>query len=121
MLLMNAVYVEDEPDIAKLLQNGLGVMGITVKVYPQPEDLLANMAQPDVTEANLFIIDIRMPRMTGLELAARLRSEGDQRPILMVSAYNPPSRRQLQALQAKFLPKPFDLPVLLETVREMVD
>jgi DNA-binding response OmpR family regulator len=117
---VNAIYVEDEPDIAKLVQNGLGTLGISVAVYPHPEDLLAHMDDPQVSAAELLIIDIRMPGMTGLELAQRLRATGDQRPILMVSAYNPPSRSQLRDLGASFHPKPFDFPVLLDICRRLI-
>jgi DNA-binding response OmpR family regulator len=117
---VNAIYVEDEPDIAKLVQNGLGTLGISVTVYPHPEDLLARMDDPQVSAAELLIIDIRMPGMTGLELAQQLRSSGDQRPILMVSAYNPPSRSQLRELAASFHPKPFDFPALLDICRRLI-
>ena len=117
---VNAIYVEDEPDIAKLVQNGLGTMGISVAIYPHPEDLLRHLDDPLVSEAELLIIDIRMPGMTGLELAQQLRSSGDRRPILMVSAYNPPSRSQLRELGATFHPKPFDFPTLLEICRRLI-
>jgi len=117
---MNAIYVEDEPDIAKLVQNGLGTLGISVAVYAHPEDLLQHIDEPQVSAAELLIIDIRMPGMTGLELAQRLRTLGDRRPILMVSAYNPPSRSQLRDLDATFHPKPFDFPVLLDICRRLI-
>ena len=117
---MNAIYVEDEPDIAKLVQNGLGTLGISVAVYAHPEDLLQHIDEPQVSAAELLIIDIRMPGMTGLELAQRLRTLGDRRPILMVSAYNPPSRSQLRVLDATFHPKPFDFPVLLDICRRLI-
>jgi DNA-binding response OmpR family regulator len=117
---MNAIYVEDEPDIAKLVQNGLGTLGISVAVYPHPEDLLQHIDEPQVSAAELLIIDIRMPGMTGLELAQRLRALGDRRPILMVSAYNPPSRSQLRDLDATFHAKPFDFPVLLDICRRLI-
>jgi DNA-binding response OmpR family regulator len=117
---VNAIYVEDEPDIAKLVQNGLSTLGIFVSVYAHPEDLLKHIDDPQVSAAELLIIDIRMPGMTGLELAQRLRSAGDQRPILMVSAYNPPSRSQLRDLGATFHPKPFDFPLLLDICRRLI-
>jgi DNA-binding response OmpR family regulator len=117
---VNAIYIEDEPDIAKLVQNGLGTLGIEVTVFPHPEDLLAARDNAQVTEAELLIIDIRMPGMTGLELAQQLRAAGDRRPILLVSAYNPPSRSQLRELNATFHPKPFDFPVLLQICQRLI-
>jgi DNA-binding response OmpR family regulator len=117
---VKAIYVEDEPDIASLVRNGLGTLGISVTVYPHPEDLLEHLDDPLVAEAELLIIDIRMPGMTGLELAQQLRLSGDRRPILMVSAYNPPSRSQLRELGATFHPKPFDFPILLDICRRLI-
>ena len=118
-VLLNAIYVEDEPDIASLLQNILSAFGISVKTYERPDNFLAERDEPAISDANLFIFDIRLPGMTGLELAAQLRSEGERRPILMVSAYSPPAPSELQELEASFHPKPFDFPVLVDTVRQL--
>jgi len=118
---VQAIYVEDEPDIAALLKRMLSVLGIPAKTYPQAENLLADMDSPDVTNAKLFILDIQMPGMNGLELAAKLRSWGDKRPILIVSAYQPPRERELAALQASFHPKPFNFPALIDTVQLLLN
>lgn len=115
-----AIYVEDEPDIAALLKNVLNAYGVHAKTYPQPKALLADRESPEVSNAKLFIFDVRMPGMTGLELAAKLRSEGESRPILIVSAYQPPHDKDLQALGARFQPKPFNFPALINLVNELI-
>lgn len=116
-----AVYVEDEPDIAALLKNVLETFGITARTYGKAEELLAQLDSPEVTDAKLFIFDVRMPGMTGLELAAKLRQEGERRPILIVSAYQPPRDSELKAIRAKFQPKPFDFPTLINVVNQMIN
>ncbi len=116
-----AIYVEDEPDIAALLKNMLTAINVPAKTYPQAEKLLEDRYSPDVINAKLFIFDVRMPGMNGLELAAKLRSDGEERPILIVSAYQPPPDEELQALNAKFHPKPFDFPSLINTVRQLIN
>ena len=115
-----AIYVEDEPDIAALLKNMLTAINIPAKTYPQAERLLEDRLSPEVVNAKLFIFDVRMPGMNGLELAAKLRSDGEERPILIVSAYQPPSDKDLKAINAKFHPKPFDFPSLANTVRQLI-
>jgi DNA-binding response OmpR family regulator len=115
-----AIYVEDEPDIAALLKNMLTAINVPAKTYPQAERLLEDRDSPEVVNAKLFIFDVRMPGMNGLELAAKLRSDGEVRPILIVSAYQPPSDKELQAIDAKFHPKPFDFPTLVNTVRQLI-
>jgi DNA-binding response OmpR family regulator len=117
---IQAIYVEDEPDIAALLKNILLAINVPAKTYPQAESLLDDRESPEVVNAKLFIFDVRMPGMNGLELAAKLRSDGERRPILIVSAFQPPSEKELQALNAKFHPKPFDFPTLTSTIRKLI-
>ena len=75
---VNLVYVEDEPNIAQLLVSGLGLFGISVHpVFMSAEALLENMELPEFENADLFFFDIRLPRMTGLDLAKELRRRGE--------------------------------------------
>jgi CheY-like chemotaxis protein len=117
---IRVLYVEDEPNIAKLLASGLGLFGIDV--HPamwSGEDLLEKMETPDFKSADILIFDIRLPRMTGLELANELRLRGEHRPIVLVSAWPSPSKEQLKAVQAAFLPKPFDFPDVVQTIQRL--
>ncbi len=114
-------YVEDEPSIARLLTSGLGLFGIHVlPVYWSAEAVLENVEAAEFRQADVLIFDIRLPRMTGLELAAELRRRGERRPIVLVSAWPSPPEGELAALEATFLPKPFDFPDVVRTVRSLV-
>ncbi len=114
------VYVEDEPSIAQLLVSGLGLFGIKVHpIYISAEDLLADMERPEFTEADLLFFDIRLPKMTGVELAAELRARGETRPLVLVSAWPSPTMAELGKLQAVFLPKPFDFPDVIQTIQKL--
>lgn len=113
-------YVEDEPSIAQLLVSGLGLFGITVHpVYMSAEKLLANLDGPEFTEADIFFFDIRLPRMTGVELAMELRKRGERRPFVLVSAWPAPSSETLASVGAEFLPKPFDFPDVVRTIQRL--
>lgn len=115
-------YVEDEPSIAQLLVSGLGLFGIIVHpVYMSAEKLLANMDGAEFTEADIFFFDIRLPRMTGLELATELRQRGETRPFVLVSAWPPPSSETLAAINAEFLSKPFDFPDVVRTIQRLAE
>jgi len=119
---IHIVYVEDEPNIAQLLVSGLGLFGITVHpVFMSAEALLDKIDLPEFQEADLLFFDIRLPRMTGLELARELRSRGEKRPFVLVSAWPAPSNQELEAINARFLPKPFDFPDVIQTIQELVD
>lgn len=118
---VNLVYVEDEPNIAQLLVSGLGLFGISVHpVFMSAEALLENMNLPEFENADLFFFDIRLPRMTGLDLAKELRRRGEKRPFVLVSAWPAPSETELDAIDAKFLPKPFDFPDVIQTIQEQI-
>ncbi len=115
---IQVLYVEDEPMIANLLREALGLFGVKVDpLCSSAEALLARLDDPAVRAAQILFFDIRLPGLTGLELARRLRASGEQRPIVFLSAYQAPPDEELSALQARFLPKPFDLEKLVGMVR----
>jgi DNA-binding response OmpR family regulator len=119
---IQVTYVEDEPNIAQLLVSGLGLFGILVRpVYMSAEDLLARIDEPIFTEADLFFFDIRLPKMTGVELAEELRRRGEKRPFVLVSAWPRPSDEILNRINAAFLPKPFDFPDVVETIQTLTE
>jgi FixJ family two-component response regulator len=69
--------------------------------------------------AACLIVDIRMPRMSGLELQAILKREKCNVPIIFITAYDDAEIRA-QAMKegaVEFLAKPFDHQMLLKTVR----
>ncbi len=116
------VYVEDEPSIAQLLASGLGLFGIHVDpIFMSAEELLENMDRAEYREADLLFFDIRLPKMTGLELAGELRSRGETRPLVLVSAWPPPTSKELSRLEAVFLPKPFDFPDVIKTIQNLIE
>lgn len=118
---ITVAYVEDEPSIAQLLASGLGLFGIDVfPVYMSAEEVLKNRDEPEFTAADILVFDIRLPRMTGLELAKRLREAGEARPIVLVSAWPRPPQAELDAAQAEFLPKPFDFSDVVQTIQRLV-
>jgi CheY-like chemotaxis protein len=114
-------YVEDEPSIAQLLVSGLGLFGIEVRpVYMSAEEMLDNLDGDHFTEADMFFFDIRLPKMTGVELAGELRKRGETRPFVLVSAWPAPPKAQLNELNAVFLPKPFDFPDVIQTIQKLM-
>ena len=114
------LYVEDEPSIAQLLTSGLGLFGMTVNpIYMAAEDFLQNRDNDECKEADVLVFDIRLPRMTGLELANKLREIGEKRPFVLVSAWPAPTQEELERLGAKFLPKPFDFADVVQTIQSL--
>jgi DNA-binding response OmpR family regulator len=118
---INVTYVEDEPAIAELLRSGLGLFGITVNpIYGTAEEAQDQILNGQAAHADVLIFDIRLPGMTGLELAQSLRQAGETRPFLIVSAYQPPKSAELKELGASFMPKPFDFAGIVGAIQSLL-
>ena len=70
------------------------------------------------TRPDLVLLDMYMPRMTGLELLAKMRQRGLRTPVLMLTG-NEDNRSAANALAGgifAYVPKPFDLNYLEQAV-----
>ena len=115
------LYLEDEPNLAELLRAGLGMFGMVVSpIYCSAEELLGKINSAEFAAADIMILDIRLPGLTGLELAKKLRDQGEKRPIVIVSAFNRPDQSILDEIGAIFQPKPFDFEAIVHTIQSLV-
>ena len=74
-------------------------------------------------KATCLIVDIRMPKMSGLELQARLKQEECNVPIIFITAFDDAEIRD-QAMKegaVELLAKPFDHRLFLEVLRRTLD
>lgn len=80
---MRVLVVEDEHKIANSIKRGLEQEGFTVDTAYTGTDgyTFASMEAYDV-----IVLDIMLPEMSGVEVCSKLRSEGNQTPILMLTA-----------------------------------
>ena len=118
---VKVLYVEDEPSLAELLRTGLGLFGMIVSpIYCNGEELLSKIGSPEFVEADILFLDIRLPGLTGLDLARHLRKGGEARPIVVVSAYNRPDGDVLEEIRAAFQPKPFDFDEIVHTIQSLL-
>jgi len=69
---------------------------------------------------NLFILDYRLPGINGLELYDRLHAmkELETVPALMISA-NSPGQKAVKERQITFIPKPFELDLLIKSIEKI--
>lgn len=77
------LIVEDEPVFRSLLDSWLLSLGANTALAEDGVDALEKMA---TLSPDLMICDIAMPRMNGLKLIEFLRNNGNQLPILVISA-----------------------------------
>lgn len=76
------LLVDDDAAVRNALKFSLEMEGFSVRLYPTPEDLLAESNLPAV---GCLVIDYRMPDIDGLELVERLRNRGVALPVLLIS------------------------------------
>lgn len=80
---MNILLVEDEANIASMVCKGLTEEGYTVSVAPDGNIGLQMSASHPY---DLYIIDIMLPGINGLELCRTIRKTKNNHPILMLTA-----------------------------------
>ncbi|NQZ86544.1 MAG: response regulator transcription factor [Colwellia sp.] len=121
--MINVALVDDQ----QLVRQGIaGLLSLSddISILWQAENgehaqqMLANEALPDV-----LLLDIRMPKVNGIELVKILRGQGSTLPILMLTTFDD-SELFMQSLQAGangFLLKDVSLEKLVNAVKTLAD
>jgi DNA-binding NtrC family response regulator len=108
------LVVDDDPDILDLLSDRLRLMRFDVACASDGQealDILRQEAPP------LTILDLQLPRMSGLDVLQAIRREGLETTVIVITAWGTPERA-VEAMRAgayDFIPKPLD-PAHLEVV-----
>jgi two-component system phosphate regulon response regulator OmpR len=101
------LVVDDDARLRALLQRFLTEQGFRVSTAENAATARAALAD---MAFDLLVLDVMMPGETGLELTAALRAEGQEVPILMLTANGAPDDRIAGLEQGvdDYLAKPFD-------------
>jgi len=113
---VRVLVIEDDRDMASVLEQSLKEDGGHVTVCHNGSDGLATALLPDF---DVIVLDIMLPDLDGFELTRRLRQRGRQTPLLMLTARDGPMDivRGLNLGADDYLTKPFPLEVFLARVR----
>lgn len=115
---MKIVVIEDNISMAKGIAYVLRDAGHAV-------DMIHNGAHADTflctDTADLIVLDINLPGLSGIELLRRLRKRNDQRPVILLTARSDTSERVngLDAGADDYLVKPFEMAELEARIRAL--
>src|SRR5690606_16966942 len=115
------LIVEDETHLAQGLRFNLEAEGHEVRVIGDGAEALAHLtASPGAHD--LIVLDVMLPGRDGFEVVAELRRTAEFVPVLMLTARSRPEDVLLgfEAGADDYLPKPFELSILLARVRGLL-
>jgi FixJ family two-component response regulator len=112
--------IDDDESMQDSLRDLIESAGLVARCFGSAEAFLESDLH---RRAACVIADIRMPKMSGLGLQARLKEEECNIPIIFITAHGD-AKMRIQAMRegaVEFLAKPFDHQLLLKTVRAALD
>lgn len=117
----SVLIVEDEKHLAAGLRYNLNAEGFEVETVGTGEEAL-RLLNEDRKVFDVLVLDVMLPGIDGFSLASRLRAQGQFVPILMLTARGQAQDvlRGFEAGADDYLPKPFDLAVLLARINALL-
>ena len=110
---------EDDADVRKWVGIALETQGYTVRTAPDGEAALAEVKK---RRPDMLILDIMMPKMSGLEVCREIRAFERRMPIMMLTARNS-ENDMIEGLEAgadDYVTKPFSLALLFARVAALL-
>ena len=77
------LIVEDDKSMAVALRDGFTYEGYDVRLA---EDGASGLRLATESSPDLMILDVMLPKMSGLDVCKRIRRNGDAIPIIMLTA-----------------------------------
>jgi two-component system, OmpR family, response regulator len=115
---MHILVVEDDRPLARILRKSMESSGHTVDIVADGDEGL-RMARTRAHDA--LVLDLQLPRLSGIEVCRRLRDDGNAVPIIMLTARGQVADR-IEGLDVgadDYLPKPFSLAELQARLRAL--
>ena len=114
------LVVDDSPDTLELLQRQLGAAGYSVISAPGVAEAVRALENARV---DLVITDLRMPKVSGMELIRHIRANFRDVAVIMVTGFAsiPSAVEAMQTGAQEYLAKPFTEEELLGAVGRALD
>ena len=112
--------IDDDEAMQDSLHDLMEAAGLVARCFGSAEQFLESELH---TRFACLIVDIRMPKMSGLELQTKLKEKECDIPIIFITAHGD-ARMRIRAMRegaVEFFSKPFDHRVLLKVVRDALE
>ncbi|MFD1139552.1 response regulator [Larkinella insperata] len=115
------LIVDDNATYRQLLTIHLTKAGYEVLIAKDGQEaidwLLSSLQQPD-----LILLDLLMPQKSGIEVLENIKASRRKLPVILMSGAEMPIARQgvIQSTPDAFLPKPFEIPDLLQKIENLL-
>jgi two-component system, OmpR family, response regulator len=113
------LVVDDEEYIRDLVTSSLRLAGFAARAVADGPQALAAL---DRDRPDLVILDVRLPGMDGFDVCRRLRAEGNEVPVIFLTARDTPEDRLSGFTKGgdDYVTKPFSLEELIARVRAVL-
>lgn len=115
------LVIEDEPNVAIALRDSLESEGHSVVVATDGNSGFSAASRAD-GNFELILLDLMLPKMSGLEICQKLRANGAEIPIIMLTARGSSSDAAfgLKLGADDYITKPFDVGELLARIEAVL-
>ena len=110
--LKTILICDDEPALRELIRASLDDRYL----FAEASDGVTALELAREVEPDLVVLDLMLPRLSGLEVLARIRAD-----VLVITAWNETREDVIAAGAAEFASKPFDPDVLKASIERLLD
>jgi DNA-binding NtrC family response regulator len=115
------LIVDDERLLTRTLSNALKEAG-----YKTATATTVETAEKQIFSGkgfDLILLDNKLVKKSGLDIVKKMRDKDVQAKVILMTAYDSPEvRSEAKRLKvSRYIKKPFDLPSMLDTVREVIE
>ncbi len=120
---MKLLIVDDEQLTRKGIQESLDLKALSVDQVILADDGLHGLEEAKKNSPDLVLTDVRMPRMTGVEMAERILKEDPDVSIVFMSAYSDKEylKAAIKLKAVSYVEKPLDLEELQASLKEAAE
>jgi two-component system, OmpR family, response regulator len=115
---MKALVIEDDGTVGQFVRRGLEEQGMQVELVAEGEE---GLARASIGTYDVIVLDLRLPKVSGIEVLRTLRDRGVTTPVLVLTAQDAVESK-VQALRSgadDYVTKPFALEELLARIEAL--